>query len=160
MTGIETLIETEGWRSALPGAETFAERVYDAARLREKRLAGSVALLLADDAMLKDLNARFRGKDAPTNVLSFPSAANGDFLGDVALAYETCEREAVEKGIPFAAHAAHLIAHGLLHLVGYDHEEDADAMKMEGIEAEILDSLGVPNPYADASPYTEECPGR
>lgn len=153
-TGIETLVEAEGWRRALPDAEAFAERVHDAARAREKRLAGSVALLLTDDAALKGLNARFRGKDAPTNVLSFPSGAaagtaTGGFLGDIALAYETCEREAMGKGVSFAAHAAHLIAHGLLHLVGYGHESDADAAKMEGMETSILGALGMPDPYAE-----------
>lgn len=148
-TGIETIVETEGWRRALPEAEAFAERVYDAAARKDSRLAGAVALLLADDAMLRDLNARFRGKDAPTNVLSFPSNGRKGFLGDIAIAYETCVREAAEKGVPFAAHTAHLIAHGLLHLVGHDHQNDADAEHMEGLEAEILGALGFVNPYTE-----------
>lgn len=145
---LETIIEAEAWETALPDAEALAARVFAAARAREPRLSGSAALLLTDDAAVQDLNARFRGKDAPTNVLSFPSdePAPG-FLGDIALGYETCAREAREKGVALADHAAHLIAHGLLHLVGYDHIEDADAEEMERLETEILAGLGVSDPY-------------
>jgi probable rRNA maturation factor len=156
MIGIETIIESESWTQALPDAESLAVRVFGAARAREPRLAGGAALLLADDETLRDLNRRFRGKDAPTNVLSFPSGAGDDaFLGDIALAYETCAREAREKGLPFAAHAAHLIAHGLLHLVGYDHEDEREATRMERLETEILAAIGAPNPYE----AEEECAG-
>jgi len=145
---LETIIEAEAWETALPDAEALAARVFAAARAREPRLSGSAALLLTDDGAVQDLNARFRGKDAPTNVLSFPSdePAPG-FLGDIALGYETCAREAREKGVALADHAAHLIAHGLLHLVGYDHIEDADAEEMERLETEILAGLGVSDPY-------------
>ena len=145
---LETIIEAEAWEMALPDAEALAARVFAAARAREPRLMGSAALLLTGDAAVRDLNARFRGKDAPTNVLSFPSdePAPG-FLGDIALGYETCAREAREKGVTLADHAAHLIAHGLLDLVGYDHIEDADAVEMERLETEILAGLGVSDPY-------------
>ena len=145
---LETIIEAEAWEMALPDAEALAARVFAAARAREPRLMGSAALLLTGDAAVRDLNARFRGKDAPTNVLSFPSdePAPG-FLGDIALGYETCARETREKGVTLADHAAHLIAHGLLHLVGYDHIEDADAEEMERLETEILAGLGVSDPY-------------
>ena len=145
---LETIIEAEAWEMALPDAEALAARVFAAARAREPRLMGSAALLLTGDAAVRDLNARFRGKDAPTNVLSFPSdePAPG-FLGDIALGYETCAREARKTGVTLADHAAHLIAHGLLHLVGYDHIEDADAEEMERLETEILAGLGVSDPY-------------
>lgn len=148
MIGVETIIESNDWRGDLAEAEDLAARVFKAARTREPRLNGAVALLLTDDKAVRALNARFRGKDEATNVLSFPSgeAAPG-FLGDIALAHETCAREAREKGVRLADHAAHLIAHGLLHLVGYDHMDDADADVMERAEAEILDGLGVSNPY-------------
>lgn len=146
MIGIETMIEADAWTRALPDAEALAWRCFDAARAKEGRLAGAVALLLADDAALQRLNARFRGKEAATNVLSFPSSAAG-FLGDIALAYETCAREAEEKHLSFGDHVAHLIVHGLLHLVGHDHQTDADAEAMERLEIDILDALGVSNPY-------------
>lgn len=148
MIGVETIIEYEEWRRDLSDPEGLVARVFEAARAREPRLAGSAALLLADDATLRDLNSRFRGKDAPTNVLSFPSgeAAPG-FLGDIAVAFDTAAREAADKRTGFADHVAHLVAHGLLHLVGHDHIDEADAARMERLETEILDALGVSNPY-------------
>jgi probable rRNA maturation factor len=148
MIGVETIIEYEDWRRDLPDPEEFVARVFAAARAREPRLEGSAALLFADDAALRDLNSRFRGKDTPTNVLSFPSgeAAPG-FLGDIAIAFETAARESAERRTAFADHVAHLVAHGLLHLVGHDHIDDADAARMERLETEILDALGVSNPY-------------
>ncbi|MBI1364466.1 MAG: rRNA maturation RNase YbeY [Alphaproteobacteria bacterium] len=147
--GVEAIVEAAGWARALPEAETLARRVFDAARAREPRLAGEAAILFTDDATVRDLNRRFRGKDAPTNVLSFPSGAAG-LLGDVALAYETCAREAREKGVALADHAAHLIAHGLLHLVGYDHMDDREALLMERLETAILGAVGVADPYEEA----------
>lgn len=146
---LETIIEAEAWEQALPDADALVARVFAAARAREPRLGGTAALLLADDGAVRDLNARFRGKDAPTNVLSFPSGETAPgFLGDIALGYETCAREAREKGVALADHAAHLIAHGLLHLVGYDHMEDGEAELMERLETEILAALGVSDPYS------------
>nr|WP_293899188.1 rRNA maturation RNase YbeY [Phenylobacterium sp.] len=110
---------------------------------------GSVTLLLTDDATVRDLNARFRGQDAATNVLSFPAAPNPeDHLGDVALAYGVCAREAAEQGKPFGHHLQHLTVHGVLHLLGYDHIGDDEAEAMEGLERAVLAGLGVPDPYA------------
>lgn len=146
MICIETIIEAAPWNDALPESEELAVRCFDAARARAERLDGAVALLLADDAALKALNARFRGRDAATNVLSFPSTSPG-FLGDIALAFETCAREAAEKGVSLADHAAHLIVHGLLHLARYDHQNGLEAAAMEGLEIDILDALGISNPY-------------
>ena len=146
---IETTIRGGRWRSALPSADRWAVRIHREACVRAPALNGSVALLLADDAALQALNRRFRGRAAPTNVLSFPSGASApDFLGDIAVSYETCDREAREKGASFADHAAHLVVHGLLHLAGFDHENDRDALAMEALEAEILGALGVADPYA------------
>ena len=122
----------------------------------------SVSILLSDDAEVHALNREWRGKDKPTNVLSLPMLereallalpADGppELLGDLALALETCTREAAAKGIPLADHAAHLIVHGLLHLAGYDHEtspQDADAM--EALEIKALALLGLADPYGDA----------
>jgi probable rRNA maturation factor len=108
-----------------------------------------VTILLTDDAAIQDLNARFRNKNAPTNVLSFPAPATAaPHLGDIALAYGVCAREADAQGKPLAHHLMHLTAHGVLHLLGYDHESDADAERMEALEREILAGLGVPDPYA------------
>lgn len=120
-----------------------------------------VAVRLSDDAEVQTLNRDFRGKDKPTNVLSFPQVqadlleglANSDdgeiLLGDIVLARETCAREAEEKGISTGDHATHLIVHGTLHLLGYDHGDDASAGAMEALEVKALASLGIANPYAD-----------
>jgi len=103
--------------------------------------------MLCDDAAMRALNRRFRGADKPTNVLSFPSGEEEGFLGDIALARETCIREAQEKGLALRDHAAHLIIHGMLHLIGYDHELDEDATAMERRETEILSALGIADPH-------------
>jgi probable rRNA maturation factor len=120
-----------------------------------------IAVRLTDDAEVQTLNRDFRGKDKPTNVLSFPQVqadlldglANSDdgeiLLGDIVLARETCAREAEEKGVSLAAHATHLIVHGTLHLVGYDHVDDHGAAAMEALEVKALASLGLANPYVD-----------
>jgi len=124
-----------------------------------------ISLLACDDARIAELNAEFREKDKATNVLSWPAGelASGedggtprvpeaDFtgeipLGDIAISYDTCEREAAEAGKPLADHTRHLIVHGMLHLLGYDHIRDRDAALMEGIEVLLLGKMGVANPY-------------
>lgn len=117
---------------------------------------GEVSLLFADDDTVRGLNRAWRDKDRPTNVLSFPAEALPGWpadapkpLGDIALATETCTREAAEKGVPAADHTAHLVVHGLLHLIGYDHTDDESAATMEGLERAILARLGIGDPYAD-----------
>jgi probable rRNA maturation factor len=100
-------------------------------------------------ALSAAINTAFRSKAGPTNVLSFPAPANPEgWLGDVALAFETCRREAEAQGKRLEHHLQHLVAHGVLHLVGYDHEGDADAAEMEALEVKILAGLGAPDPYA------------
>jgi len=124
-----------------------------AAAAAETGKTGLVSLLLGDDNALRALNKQFRGKDGPTNVLSFPPppddpAAEG-FLGDIALAAETIVEEAQFQGKRFEHHAAHLAVHGFLHLVGYDHTTSAaDAEAMEALERKILASIGIADPYA------------
>jgi probable rRNA maturation factor len=109
-----------------------------------------LTLLLTDDGEMRDLNRIWRGKDAPTNVLSFPSgevAATG-FLGDVALAAETTRREAREQDIAFQDHVSHLVVHGVFHLLGFDHDDDEAAERMETLERRALASLAIADPYA------------
>jgi probable rRNA maturation factor len=120
----------------------------------------SASLLLTSDAEVHALNREWRGRDKPTNVLSFPMLSRADLLaiaddgrpallGDVALAYETCAREATERDVSLADHAAHLAIHGLLHLAGHDHElSDADAAAMEALETKALARMGIADPYA------------
>jgi probable rRNA maturation factor len=138
-------IEDRLWRddkSALQLLRKAARRALEAAPAP----ARDVTILLADDAALEALNSRFRGKRKTTNVLSFPSEEAG-YLGDIAIAYGTVAREAEAQGKSFAAHAAHLAVHGVLHLMAYDHEKEADALVMEALETEILAGLGLRNPY-------------
>jgi probable rRNA maturation factor len=108
-----------------------------------------VAVLLANDDMVAGLNQRFRGKAGPTNVLSFPAPPNPEGqIGDIALAYGVCAREAAEQGKSLQDHLSHLSVHGVLHLLGYDHETDSEAEAMEALERSILETLGVSDPYA------------
>jgi probable rRNA maturation factor len=148
---IEVQVEDAGWRALLPEAETLAQSAAEASLSAAPGApAGNVVILLTNDAEMRDLNARFRGKDAPTNVLSFPAGENPHgHLGDVALALGVCAAEARAQGKPLADHLRHLVAHGVLHLVGYDHEAEAEAESMEALEREILAGLGVPDPYAE-----------
>lgn len=142
---IEVEIEDPAWTAALPDAERLTIAAATAALDRD----GAVVVLLTDDESQRELNNRFRGKDASTNVLSFPAAENPErHLGDIALAYGVCAREAAEQGKTLGDHLQHLVAHGVLHLVGFDHETDAEAETMEARERVILAGLGVSDPYA------------
>ena len=148
---IEVQVEDAGWRAVLPEVETLAMGAAEASLAAlNPRTAGDLVILLTNDAEVQDLNARFRGKDQPTNVLSFPAGDNPHgHLGDVALALGVCAAEAAAQGKPLAHHLQHLVAHGVLHLVGYDHLNDGEAETMEALEREILATLGVPDPYVD-----------
>jgi probable rRNA maturation factor len=152
---------------------TLAQRAVTAAALQTpyadlataRPPLAEVAVRFTDDAEVHALNRDYRGKDKPTNVLSFPqyepadlpALANCDatdlggeiLLGDIVLALETCTREAADKGIGVADHAAHLIVHGMLHLLGYDHLDDASGDAMEALETKALASMGLADPYAD-----------
>ncbi len=150
---IEVEIEDDAWTSALPNATGIAERagqvVLDQIEPSDDGEEQGVVVLLTSDDALAELNQRFRGKAGPTNVLSFPASANPEnHLGDVALAHGVCAREAAEQGKTLDQHLAHLVVHGVLHLLGYDHETDGEAEAMEALERSILESLGVPDPYA------------
>ncbi len=157
---VDVIVEAPEWDAL--GLEALAARA-EAATLRHLDLAPEAfeaAILGCDDARIAALNADFRGKPQPTNVLSWPSeeraaAAPGGHpappqpgeLGDIAIAYGTCAAEAGAAGRPLADHVSHLIVHGVLHLLGFDHTDGQDAALMERLEAEILASLGVPDPY-------------
>ncbi len=146
---IDVEIEDDAWAYTEAAAEVLALEAAEAALQASDFEGGGVTVLLTDDATVRDLNHRFRGKDYATNVLSFPAPENPErHLGDIALAFGVCVREAEEQGKPLAHHLQHLVAHGVLHLVGYDHEIDAEAEQMEGLERVILAGLGVPDPYA------------
>lgn len=122
-------------------------RAAIAAAAAQAPAQGEISVLLADDAAVRDLNRRWRGIDAPTNVLSFPAAKEGALLGDIAIAYETVAREAAQEGKPFLHHLAHLSVHGFLHLMGYDHQTDSQAAAMEGLERAALARLDIADPY-------------
>ena len=175
---VEVLIACDGWTEALPEAEQLVVEAAD-----EVDSAGEAAVLLADNLTVRDLNARFRGKDAATNVLAFPAPAalagqsvaghaepshaepshggpsHGGpshagpihagpiHAGDVIVAFETCAAEASEQGKSLADHLRHLVLHGLLHLVGHDHQDETEAQAMEALERTLLARLGVADPY-------------
>ena len=160
---VDCIIEDARWGEI----ETLAQIAVDAAleRLGLEPSVFEISLLACDDARIATLNADFRDKPKPTNVLSWPSDERGavvdgempvppqigpdNELGDIAIAYDTCAREAAEVGKPMRDHTIHLLVHGTLHLLGFDHERDGDAALMEGLETEILGKLGIADPYMD-----------
>jgi probable rRNA maturation factor len=143
---VEVVLQDAGWRRLLPRAEALARRAASAA-LRGTGAGGTLTVLLADDRALRRLNGEHRGVDKPTNVLSFPGSAAAGHLGDVALALGTVRREADAAGKRFAAHFAHLVAHGALHLLGHDHLSAGEARRMERAEARAMRRLRLPNPW-------------
>jgi probable rRNA maturation factor len=155
----EVLVVADCWQNE-PDPESVIQRAIAAAAMEVDADVGDaeLAVMLTDDAGIRTLNGNWRGIDKPTNVLSFPALQPegarkpGDaprMLGDIAIAHETTKREADAEGKPFSHHLSHLAIHGFLHLIGYDHENDTDAEEMESLETEILEQLGIPDPYAD-----------
>jgi probable rRNA maturation factor len=150
---IDVIVEAPQWDAARGAEATIRRALSEAAIATRANFADRVlAVLLTDDAAIRRLNAQWRNIDKPTNVLSFPPAPSAvpdgvQSLGDIAIAYETAAREAKADDKPFEHHLAHLAVHGFLHLLGYDHESDADAQTMERLERVILARLGVPDPY-------------
>jgi probable rRNA maturation factor len=145
---IDIEIEDPAWAEALPAAEMLARGAALAALDSEGAAHEGVTLLLTSDEEVRELNRRFREKDAPTNVLSFPAPFNPErHLGDIALAFGVCAREAAEQGKPMGDHLQHLVVHGVFHLLGYDHIGDDEAEAMESLERAVLANLGVPDPY-------------
>jgi probable rRNA maturation factor len=150
---VEISREAEGWPEHLDARAVEALRA--ALKLSKAKVTGAaeVSLILTSDAEQRILNRDWRGIDKPTNVLSFPQiepfGAVSGLLGDIILARETLEKEAAEQGVSFDDHFTHLVVHGFLHLLGYDHVKDDEALAMEGLETQILASLGVADPYAE-----------
>ena len=150
---IDVIVEAPQWDAARGAEATIRRALSEAAIATRANFADRVlAVLLTDDAAIRRLNGQWRNIDKPTNVLSFPPAPSAvpdavKSLGDIAIAYETAAREARTDDKPFDHHLAHLAVHGFLHLLGYDHESDADAQSMEQLERVILARLGVPDPY-------------
>jgi probable rRNA maturation factor len=145
---IDIMIACAGWASALPDAKGIAWRAARAA-LSAARSRGGLCIVLSGNAEVRALNRDWRGKDKPTNVLSFPAGDKLQLqaLGDVILAFETVLQEAHRQGKPPRHHLSHLVVHGVLHLLGYDHEIAREAKRMERLERQILARLGVADPY-------------
>jgi probable rRNA maturation factor len=154
---VEVVIESDAWLR-LPDADAIVRRAIASAAapsIMANRRGAEVSVLLCDDEAIASLNARWRGEERPTNVLSFPAQPLPQVvpgvrapLGDIAVAYETVARESREEGKPVADHLSHLVVHGFLHLLGYDHQMDGEAERMERLEREILAHLGIADPYA------------
>lgn len=157
---IDIRIASSAWRAALPNPAAAVRRAVIAALKAElpARAKTGLSILLTDDAEMRKLNAGWRAKDKPTNVLSFPAESAIDpakppaYLGDVALGLATCKREAREQKKTLADHVAHLTVHGVLHLLGYDHMDDDQAEAMEPLETVILAKMGIADPYRLAAP--------
>jgi probable rRNA maturation factor len=162
----DIVVQSDLWRQHR-NARMLVRRALAAAhgavgdRKRRKTTANAeVAVVLTDDAAIREINKQWRNQDKPTNVLSFPAApaaargaaADPIALGDIIIAYETLMREATHEEKAFSHHLSHLVVHGFLHLVGFDHENEAEAVVMEQREREILAELGVPDPYAGSEP--------
>jgi probable rRNA maturation factor len=146
---IDMMVESDRWRQSGDAAALARAAVIEAAAALSTARA-ELAIVLTDDSAMRALNRIWRGVDKATNVLSFPTkrAAEGPpLLGDIVLAYDTIAREARRQRKPFAHHVAHLAVHGFLHLLGYDHEQHADAEAMEQAERDILRRLAIPDPY-------------
>jgi len=156
---IDIAIESPSW-AAVADLEALVRRSVDAAAetvALDAPEGSELSVLFCDDAMIRQLNKDWRGKDKATNVLSFPAlqpeGTDGPrLLGDIALAFETTQREAAAEGKPLEEHVAHLLVHGFLHLLDHDHETTAEAEAMEQLETRILARLGIADPYAGSDP--------
>jgi probable rRNA maturation factor len=148
MSSITLLVEDPAWRRSRGLNARLTQAAGAALRAAGFEGRSTLTVLLSSDEKLKELNRDFRGRNKPTNVLSFPAAANGEgYRGDIAIAYGVTRREAEVSGKRFADHASHLVVHGILHLAGYDHETMRDAEIMEPLEVKILKRLGIADPY-------------
>ena len=147
---IEVIVRSARWRKR-PTAKTIVKKAVLAAAKAVSTRPTELAIVLSDDSAIRTLNRDWRGKNAPTNVLSFPAPKTDGgptkFIGDIVIAYETLARECDDEDRVFLHHLAHLTVHGFLHLIGYDHQSDSDADEMEGLESKIMNVLNMPDPY-------------
>jgi probable rRNA maturation factor len=150
MPVIDIQVVAKLWKLQPTAEQTVRDAIAAAAAMLASK-EGEVSVVLTDDAAIAKLNRAWRGIDKPTNVLSFPSSKTTTggtvMLGDIVIAYETLVRECADEGGAFLHHLAHLAVHGFLHLVGYDHQNNADADSMEGLESRIMASMNMPDPY-------------
>ena len=141
-------VEARDWTDAVPQIEHTCQQAF-AAAYGITQTAGEIALLLTDDGEMRTLNRDWRGKDKPTDVLSFPAdPLEAPFLGDIAIGYGTAKRDADARGLALSSHLSHLLIHGYLHLLGHDHMEDTEAREMETLEISALATLGIADPYS------------
>lgn len=179
-TAIAVAIECAQWAQALAGARALSQKAARAALVGARRDGAPVpasvelSLVLADAVLMRRLNRDYRRKDKPTNVLSFPAYAADELaqavahqgagspilIGDVVLAFEVARDEALAQGKTLAHHLAHLVVHGTLHLLGYDHERTANAERMERLEVAVLRRLGIPDPYGSSVEENVDAPKR
>jgi len=162
MLAVDLVVFDERW-NAVPGLERIQLLADAAIRTLERQDDGDeVVVALSTDDEVRQLNRSYRGKNSATNVLSFPAVADVETrsFGDVILAFETCEAEAGERGIELSDHACHLALHGILHLLGQDHEDEAEAEAMERLETRLLGSLGIADPHSanELEAYEEDMP--
>ena len=153
MLAVDLVVFDERWNT-VPGLDRIQALAEAAIRTLERQDDGDeVVVALSTDEEVRGLNRSYRGKDAPTNVLSFPAVAGIETrsFGDVILAFETCQSEADERGIELSDHACHLALHGILHLLGHDHEDDAGAEAMEQLETRLLGAAGIADPHGAES---------
>jgi probable rRNA maturation factor len=163
---VDILVSAPAWTRALSSASRIIRRAAHAAwtggapaALKRRANAAELSIALVSDAAIRKLNAAYRRKDKPTNVLSFPAGGNDGLrgpaaliLGDVVIAYGTVAKEAKAAGKSLKDHLSHMVVHGVLHLLGYDHEVASDAKTMERLETKILSELGIEDPYREADP--------
>jgi probable rRNA maturation factor len=147
---VDLVVSDERWNDVpdLHRCIVLAQAAY--AQLAVESEPREVVIAFGADDEVHQLNRTYRGKDKPTNVLSFPTAGTTDsgLIGDVILAYETCAEEAEQRGLTMSDHACHLALHGVLHLLGQDHEDDDDAVAMEAMETRLLAAIGIADPHA------------
>lgn len=159
---IDVMVDSKRWKDAAKMKLVVRRAITQAAAVARSTHGVELAIVLTDDSAIRALNRDWRGIDKATNVLSFPAKSDRaqPHLGDIALAYETIAREAKIEHKPIAHHVAHLVVHGFLHLVGYDHERDKDALEMEQAERDILRQLKIPDPYREESAVKKVPPRR